>query len=224
MTNSFTTCYKFPFERFGSLVGLFATFGALAWLVPLIVSQIIQFIVAFIVALILAMVRVDGDAISIIAQIVGSLVGGLAYIPTLPFYPAFFRCLDMEAQGHSAPVSQLFAWRGLVGPSIVAGLLAGIILIAGYVLCVVPGLLLMPISVMPYYFVARGDSGTTAISKSFTVLTQQPMTILYVWGFISIMLIGLLACCIGVIVTLPMYLAAVYMMMRGINVDQQRYA
>lgn len=224
MNNSFATCFKFPFERFGSLVGLFATFGALVWLAPLLVSQIIQFIVALIVALILAVAQVDGDAISIIAQIIGGLVGGLAYIPTMPFYPAFFRCLDMETQGQSAPVSQLFAWRGLVGPSIVAGLLAGVILIAGYVLCVVPGLLLLPISVMPYYFVARGDSGTAAISKSFTVLMQQPMTILYVWGFISIMFIGILACCIGVIVTLPMYLAAVYLMMRGINVEQQRYA
>ena len=181
MNNSFATCFKFPFERFGSLVGLFATFGALVWLAPLLVSQIIQFIVAFIVALILAVAQVDGDAISIIAQIIGGLVGGLAYIPTMPFYPAFFRCLDMETQGQSAPVSQLFAWRGLVGPSIVAGLLAGVILIAGYVLCIVPGLLLVPISVLPYYFVARGDSGTAAISSNSVAASYD----WGMWAFIS---------------------------------------
>lgn len=217
MTNPFTSSYRFPFDRFTSAIGLYATFGALTWLAPLIVSQIISGIVGFIVGLILGAAGVGEDALVIVAQLAGALVGSLAYIPTIPFYPAFFRCLDLEARGMKAEVAQLFAWRGLVGPSIVAGLLSGLIVIAGYALCIVPGLLLMPLSVMPYYFVSRGESGTAALSQSFTVLTSQPMTILYVWGFSSIVLIGVVACCIGVIITMPMYLAAVYFMMRGIT-------
>jgi len=216
MNNTFGACYSFPFQRFNSAFGLYATFGALAVLVPALVSQIISVIVGFIVGFVLAATGLSGDAGIIAAQVIGGFAGTLAYIPTFPLYPAFFRCLDSEAQGSPARVSQLFEWRGLVGPSIVAGLLSSIIFALGLVLCVLPALLLMPISTMAYYFVSRGDSGMDAVSKSFNVLVSQPMTILYSWGFASLILLGLLVCCVGTIVTIPMFMAAMYFMMRGI--------
>ncbi len=216
MNNRFGKCYSFPFERFSSAFGLYATFGALAMLAPFIVSQILSFIVGFAVGFVLALVGLGGDASIMAAQMVGGLAGALAYIPTFPFYPAFFRCLDSQAEGSPIRVGQLFAWRGLVAPSIVAGVLSSIVTTVGLVLCILPGLLLIPISTLAYYFVSRGDSGIGAISKSFNVLINQPMTILYTWGFFSLIILGVLVCCVGIIITFPMYMAAMYFMMRGI--------
>lgn len=223
--NSFASCYGFPFDRFKSAFSLYATFGALTILAPAIVSQIISFLVAFTVAFVLAATAaasgISGDAVPLISQIMGGLVGSLAYIPTMPFYPAFFRCLDTEAQGATARVEQLFAWRGLVGPSIAAGLLMWVILLAGFLFCIVPGLLLLPLGVLPFYFVSRGDRGATAVSRFFGVLGSQPMTLLFSWGmFVPLVLLGYLTCGFGIIVTYPMFVAAMYFMMRGIPVGR----
>ena len=223
--NSFASCYGFPFDRLRSAFALYATFGALTILAPALVSQIIAAIVGFTVAFFLAATAtasgISTDAVPLIAKITGALLGSLAYIPTLPFYPAFFRCLDTEAQGSTATIDQLFAWRGLVGPSIATGFLIWAVVMVGFLFCIVPGILMIPLSAMPYYYVARGDSGMTAISKFFSALASQPMVILYSWGmFVPLVLLGYMCCCVGILVTLPMFFAGTYFMMRGLPVPR----
>lgn len=237
-------CYSFAFDRLQKNLWFYLIAGLLICLGPLVLGQIAQLLVGVAVGVGGGMAKWSPEKIKIVS-LLGSLPFSLLFsLLPLPLYATFFKGMANEEAGRDAEVASLFAIGRYFVPSILVGVLTGLIVLAacipsigllvfafyleglasilaycaGILLYLVPWILLAPLFNMAIYFVARGGGATDSIGKSLALLLAHPLTIAYWWGiFLPFGLLGLFVCCIGVTVTLPMSLAAFYFMMRSLE-------
>jgi uncharacterized membrane protein len=132
------------------------------------------------------------------------------------------------ARGIPATVGDLFTGGHRFLPVLGASILAGIAMFAGFMLCIVPGILLA-IWFWPFYFLIV-DEKTTAmgsfeLASSVTAGNRGTTVILWLVS-VGIIFVGLLALCIGVIVAAPLVSvlwATAYLMMSGQLSSQPQY-
>ncbi|MGX9986643.1 beta-carotene 15,15'-monooxygenase [Chryseobacterium sp. POL2] len=92
--------------------------------------------------------------------------------------------------------------------------ITGIITTIGFALCILPGLLILPLFFIGYpILIFENASATEALSKSFNIAKENYGTFLGV-AFLSaiISIAGIILCGIGIIATAPFYLTAAYSM------------
>jgi uncharacterized membrane protein len=154
-----------------------------------------------------------GLLVNAIGQIVNQVVSiyfGIGYVQL---------CLKM-ARGQKAEFAQIFAGGSRFLPVLAVSFLLGVAMVLGFLACIVPGIILWLMWWPAYYLVVDEKAG---IMESFSVaarITKNNWGSAFALSFIGagIMILGLLALCVGVIFAAPlvaMMWVSAYLMISG---------
>ncbi|MGA9102076.1 hypothetical protein [Aeromicrobium sp.] len=151
-------------------------------------------------------VDVDGGSF-IVSFIVGVIVSAASFIVTV----AISRGTLDVADGGSLDIGAAFG-KVDIGTAVVAGLLVGLLTQIGFLLLVVPGIIVTFFAYFTSYFVAEGSGAVEGIQKSFSLVAANLGDAL-VLAILSILVIivGVIALCVGIFVAAPVtFFAAAY--------------
>jgi len=159
-------------------------------------------VVVFVAALILAFV-----------PIIGQMVSG---IPAMIMLGGIYRTALKHFRGQQVAVADLFDIGDIMGPLIVAGILANIAIGVGSLLCILPGIVVAGLLMFAVPMIAdRGVDGVEALRASWNALKSQwLMAGLFqiVMGLIT--LAGALVCGVGVLFALPVVILSITILYR----------
>ncbi|MFS3128442.1 hypothetical protein ACLM5J_08540 [Nocardioides sp. Bht2] len=107
-------------------------------------------------------------------------------------------------EGRQPSLSTMFD-RINFGQLIIASLVLGALTAVGLMLCVLPGLAVMFLSYFTTYFIVGKDQDAiTAIKSSFSLTASNfGAVLLFAVLAVCVAFVGLLACCIGIVVVYP---------------------
>lgn len=155
----------------------------------------------------------------LLVGVVGSISAGLLIGPMLVGY---IRMMAKEDRGESTQLGDLFRGFDDFVPAFVAGLISSLVLWVGFMLCVLPGLLIAALPMVALYLVATGEGdGVAAFSRAWQVVTKNLMASfvgMLVLGMVGAL--GLLLCWVGVLVTGPVSMIAMYYLARQLVGDE----
>lgn len=131
-----------------------------------------------------------------------------------PLMVGYMRGMMKEDRGQRAEIGDVFSGFNDFVPALIAHLVGGLIVAVGFFLCVIPGLLILPLVWLSLYAVAAGDKdGINAIKTSWNIVMNNMVTLAlaaFVFGLVG--MLGALACGIGQFFTIPVAFAAIYRM------------
>lgn len=156
----------------------------------------------------------------ILAALLGAAISGVAAgILTGPMLVGYYRLLQKEARGEAVDIGDLFRGFDDFVPALVAALVSGLATIVGYLCCVVPGLLLMPLTVLSCYFVALGEKdGIQAVKRAFELVKQNLLMGMIAMIVLSILgSLGAILCFVGLLVTMPVAAIATHALCRQLT-------
>ena len=210
----FSKCFTFAIDRIKANPFFYLVAGLLTLLLPSIISFGLSLIISFVTSGISRVLKIDSSMANIFVQIAGNMMNIPVFcLITAPVLAAFFREMESEDRGENAQPTSLMNCLDIYTQAAVACLISSVILGIGFLLCIIPGIMLSPIMPMSIFFVSRGDTAMNAIKKSCNIIKCNPMTIFYTIVFC---LVATMACCICIIVTLPMAYTAFYKMMKQV--------
>ncbi len=98
----------------------------------------------------------------------------------------------------------------LLGPAILTALIAGVLTAIGYILCIIPGLIVLFFVQFCYYFVlAENKSPWDAVKASFSFVNQNLASIFVLFlASVLAIAVGALLCGVGLLVAYPVVLLA----------------
>lgn len=141
------------------------------------------------------------------------LVGGIArFLLSAPLAAGFYIVAQKTYKGENVEFSNFFDGFSKYGNLLLASFLVGLITVFGLVLLVFPGIFLsVALSFTSIIVIFTNKSGTDAINLSFKIILKNwfPM-----FGFLIVLslinMVGALALGIGLFVTIPASIAAIY--------------
>lgn len=138
-----------------------------------------------------------------------------------PMLVGYMRMLKAEDEGRTISIADVFKGFDDFVPSLLAVLLTSIIVSIGFMLCVLPGLLLMAMLPMAAYLVACGEKdGIAAIKRAWELVKANLLgafLCMLVLGVIGNL--GVLLCGVGVVITLPIAFIGTYHMAKQMAGD-----
>lgn len=159
------------------------------------------------------------DSVLVVANLAVNLVGGMASLLVTSFMTGGIVLTAMKAvRGERVTFADPFSGGRFFGPMLVAAIAGSIVMLIGYLLCIVPGVIVaLGVCLYPYLIVDQTMPGVDALKKSWEMTKGHKMTF-FLFGLIGIFVFiaGALACGIGLLlVSLPMaILGAAYMYLR----------
>lgn len=153
---------------------------------------------------------------NVLVMVVGGVSAGLL---TGPMLVGYMRMVKAEDEGREIEFTDVFKGFDDLVPALLAVLLSGIIVSIGFMLCFVPGLLIIGLVPTAAYLVAVGEKdGIEAIKRAFAAIKEHLLgTILCSLVLAIIGSLGAIACGIGVIFTLPIAMIGLYHMAKQIT-------
>lgn len=189
-----------------------------AFVVATLVSTAVDFVTGFFQGM-LEHGNVDDATAAILAMVI--LGGNLASFAVDIFFGIGQATIALKlARRQPAEFSDLFSAGRRFWPVLGASILAAIALVAGFILCIVPAIVLM-LFYWPFYYLLVDEKATVfeSFSLARTVTRGNVGTTFLLWlASVGIMILGLLACFIGIIFAGPlcsMIFAVGYLMMAG---------
>lgn len=153
-------------------------------------------LVAFLIVSVLGMVPILGTFIGIAVQAVLSI--------------GIIRATLGVLAGRTPDLEMMFSGFDRAGTAILAAFVIWVLVTAGLLLLIVPGVIIALMLIMTNYVIAETQQDFWTAIKSSAELTKG-----YKWelfclclAMIPIVLLGLLACCIGVVVSMAVYVMA----------------
>ncbi len=200
-------CFKFARERLKANF----TFYVLGFFIYSMAQQALGVVPQFLAQMILAAEPSTEDVGFIILGVGGFVaLSFLLSLPLMPLKVGYTKGIRKEVVGEgSGELTDLFSeFRNSI-PVVFNLVVAGAVVMLGFLCLVVPGLLLMPLPYLTAYLLAGGQtSGLDAVTSAWSLLWKNPVLILWTFVFGIISLLGLLACCVGAYVSFPFALAA----------------
>lgn len=131
-----------------------------------------------------------------------------------PLYVGYYRAMAKIDAGETPEVGDLFSGFDQFLPSLIVSLLVGTAIWIGFLMCVIPGLLLLPLSPVSLCVVARGEKdGIAAVKAGWRTLTPNLlMAALTVFVLSMLASLGMIGCFVGIFLTLPILNAGQYKM------------
>ena len=129
----------------------------------------------------------------------------------LSIYAKGFKGIKKEYEGGTAEITDVFSAFDITIPCLLNYAVANLIIIAGVICCIIPGILLSPLMNLSIFFLVKGETqGLNALKRSWETLKKNPILILWniVLGLFAAL--GLLACCVGILATAPISMCAMY--------------
>jgi uncharacterized membrane protein len=153
---------------------------------------------------------------SVAVQLIFSLIG---WIVGFILAMGLIRCTLAVVKGQTPEVSMLFETPGL-GSYIVASILFGLMLFVGFILCIIPGIIVGIVFMFYGYLIVENPTlGPTDALKRASELTKGRIGELFVFGLalFGINLIGAILCGIGLLFTYGITAVAVAYAYRTLN-------
>ncbi|MBZ5740499.1 hypothetical protein [Nocardioides mangrovi] len=138
-------------------------------------------------------------------MVVGALVAGLLFVVGQIIGAGIIRGALGITEGRKFETAEIFK-TDQIGPVVVASLLVGVLTTIGYALCYLPGIAVAFLTSYTLFFVIdKGLSPVDAIKASFDFTTKNLGNTI-VWYIVGglVALAGIIACFIGLVVTIPM--------------------
>jgi hypothetical protein len=201
---------KYAWVRFKLNPGFYLVFGAITLVAFPLLGQIASGISNFIFAAVAQSGGGDPEVFMLFGQILGIILASIIGLFSAPFYASFFSGMMFETAGQKCPVSKIFAVGQHFLSSMVVLALTTLIVTFGFVFCIIPGIILIPLIPISFIYLSRGSGAMESISKAFALMKAKPLIILNSIGYIIIGVLGVLFCCVGQIATYPIAYAAIY--------------
>jgi uncharacterized membrane protein len=151
--------------------------------------------------------------------LIGIVGGATAGVLTGPMMVGYMRMIKREDEGTKAEIADVFKGFDDFVPALLAVLVSSIIVGIGFMLCVIPGLLIMALVPTSAYLVAVGEKdGINAIKRAFEAIKANLVSSILcalVLGIVGS--IGSLLCGIGMILTLPIAFIGMYHMAKQLT-------
>jgi uncharacterized membrane protein len=153
---------------------------------------------------------------SLLIGIVGGVTAGLL---TGPMIVGYMRMIQREDEGGKAEIADVFKGFDDFVPALLAVLMSSILVGIGFMLCVIPGLLIMALVPTAAYLVAVGEKdGINAIKRAFDAVKANLVGAFFcalILGFVGS--IGGLLCGIGMVLTMPIAFIGMYHMAKQLT-------
>jgi len=144
--------------------------------------------------------------IHMLATLVTSLLSGASFsLLSGTMQVGYMRMMDKRARGEPIELGDVFKGFDTFATSLALMILWGILLTIGFMLCIVPGLLVAPLGPVALYLIAQGETNpVAALQRAWGYV--QPQLLMAVLGVILLAVIGsigAIACYVGIFLTLP---------------------
>lgn len=136
--------------------------------------------------------------VSVMSVVVNIAVNTLLQLGTIGIFLKVVR-------GQEASIGDLFAHFDKIVPGFIASLLISIGVAVGMILLIVPGIIVAIMTAFSLWFIADRHLGAVEAIKASAEATKGQRMNLFLFGLaaIGISLLGILACCVGLLVTVP---------------------
>ena len=143
------------------------------------------------------------------------LVANLCFVLVPPLMVGYFVGIQRQIDGEKPDLGVIFNSFDKFLDSFIAYILSQLIIFAGLLLLVIPGICLAPLGMLPLIAIARNDQekGMDALKLGFVIIKTDPVGVIL--GFFVLSLIaslGAFACYIGLFITIPVAFVGVYLM------------
>ncbi|HBC86771.1 MAG TPA: hypothetical protein DCZ94_07450, partial [Lentisphaeria bacterium] len=147
-----------------------------------------------------------------------------------PFLVGYFRGLRKEYEGGAAEPLDVLLGVDVLTSSVSNFALASLMVILGFILLIIPGIVLAPILPLTIFFLAKGETyGLDALRKAIMTLKKNPFLIAWNLVFLILIAIGTAAFFIKLIFALlllpallvvaPVFTCATYMLFEQLTDD-----
>lgn len=158
----------------------------------------------------------------IVSCLLVGIVGGAAFgLLQGPMIVGYFKALEKEDRGEKPEIGDIFKGFDAFVPALVAALVSGIIIGIGTMLCIIPGLLLMPLFPLSLYFVAKGEKdGIKALQRAWPLVKANLVAAAlaaFVVGIVGSL--GLILCFVGIFLTMPITMIGYYIIAKQLAED-----
>ncbi|MDN5892551.1 MAG: hypothetical protein L0H93_00880 [Nocardioides sp.] len=135
---------------------------------------------------------------------IGLLFPLLASLASLVISAAVIRLALDIVDGNQVSFGAMFS-RINFGQVLIASILLSVAFTIGFVLCILPGIAVLFLTFLTNYFiVGKGQDAITAIKSSVSLVASNfGALVLFALVSFGCMLLGLLACCVGIVVAVP---------------------
>ena len=166
-------------------------------------------VVSLVVLVVGGMTSGIGNAVSRESAVFGVIVQIAGYVVSMILSLGLIRVALKVTRGEEAEVADLFKTDQL-GPYIGASILFGIMVAVGFILCIVPGIILAVIyGFYGYVILERGAGVGEGFSRAAEITKGQRGTIFLLGlAFAGINILGALACGLGLLVSYPVTIVA----------------
>ncbi len=144
-------------------------------------------------------------ALAIAAAVIGLILALVSFaLEAYAFAALITGCLDI-ADGRPVTIGSFFRPRNF-GPAILAALLVGILATVGLILLIIPGLVFLFFASLTTYFVVDRSLGPVDALKASiaTVRSNSGAVMMALLVTIGTTIAGIAACCVGLIVAVPL--------------------
>jgi uncharacterized membrane protein len=129
-----------------------------------------------------------------------------------PVYAGLYWAALKQIRGEQISVPDLFKGFAHFLPLLGYGILYNVLFTLGCMLCIFPGIYIMgAMTPGPLLIIDKGMGPFEAFSESIRVMGSQ-VWLLGLFAFVAVfamVILGLLMCCVGVVVTMPVYVVAI---------------
>ena len=155
----------------------------------------------------------------IVAGVLVAVVGGVsAGLLTGPMLVGYLRMVKVEDEGGTIEFTDVFKGFDDFVPALLAVLLSSILVSIGFMLCFLPGLLIIGLVPTAAYLVAVGEKdGINAIKRAFAALKDHLGTVICMLVLGIVGSLGAILCGVGIFFTLPIAFIGSYHMARQIT-------
>lgn len=131
-----------------------------------------------------------------------------------PMMVGYMRLVRIEDQGGKAGIGDVFKGFDDFVPALLAVLVGGIVVAVGFVLCVIPGLLIMALVPTAAYLVAVGEKdGIEALKRAWAVVKENLLASCLCSLVLAIIgSLGAILCGVGIVITMPIAFIGMYHM------------
>lgn len=136
-----------------------------------------------------------------------------------PMMVGYMRMVKAEDEGGTPEIGDVFKGFDDFVPALLAVLLSGLIVGIGFMLCILPGVLIMALTPVAAYLVAMGEKdGVMAIKRAWAVVKDNLIASCICTLVVGIVgSLGVILCGIGIFLTLPIAFIGMYHMAKQLT-------
>lgn len=156
----------------------------------------------------------------ILAVLLVGIIGNIsAGILAGPMMVGYMRMIKTDDEGGKIEIGDVFKGFDDFIPALLAVLVGGIAVGIGFMLCIIPGLLIMAVVPTAAYLVAVGEKdGINALKRAWKAVKENLLGAFLCTLILGIIgALGAILCGIGVLLTLPIAFIGMYHMARQLT-------